>query len=217
MRYQRTCGLDGEQLDELCARVEDLLEEPWDKPVGRPKALTLCDAVLVALMYERQNITEEVLADFFGVSQGTVSNAVVELTPLIADATAGFVPDEQAATEVVKGRKVLVDGALWPCWSWSDATDLWAGKYKTTGHGGLVITDEDGNIIYVSLPAPGCEHDMTKLNGEVEDILSVAGAVIADKGFQGSGLDPKGSVQSGDWLEWGMREIRDLAAVDLCR
>ena len=64
---------------------------------------------------------------------------------------------------------------------------MWAGKYKTTGHGSLIIGDEFGNIIFVSDPAPGCDHDMTKREGEVKEILDLAGSVIADKGFQGSG------------------------------
>jgi|ERR1039457_4448515 hypothetical protein len=72
-------------------------------------------------------------------------------------------------------------------WSWEPARELWAGKYGTTGHGGLVISDEYGNIIFVTEPAPGCDHDMAKLEGAAKEILDVAGAVVADKGFQGSG------------------------------
>jgi hypothetical protein len=49
--------------------------------------------------------------------------------------------------QVTRGRLALVDGTLWPCWSWKPARELWAGKYGTTGHGGLVISDEYGNII----------------------------------------------------------------------
>lgn len=56
MRYQRTLGLDAEQLEELHARVEDILAEPWDKGTGRPKKLTLREAIMVTLMYKRQNI-----------------------------------------------------------------------------------------------------------------------------------------------------------------
>ena len=88
---------------------------------------------------------------------------------------------------MTRGRLALVDGTLWPCWSWEGARELWAGKYKTTGHGGLIISDEFGNIIFVSDPAPGCDHDMKKLEGEAKEILDLAGSVIADKGFQGSG------------------------------
>ncbi len=142
---------------------------------------------MVALLYKRQNMTEEVIAHFFGVSQGTVSGILTELTPLIAQATEEFRPDAAEAKQVTRGRLALVDGTLWPCWSWAAAREMWAGKYKTTGHGSLIISDESGNVIFVSEPAPGCDHDMKKLEAEVKDILDLAGSVIADKGFQGSG------------------------------
>jgi hypothetical protein len=187
LRYQRTFGLNAEQLDELEARIEDILPEPWDKGVGRPKSLSLREAIMVTLVYERQNIIEEVIADFFGISQGTVSNIITEFTPLIAAATEEFRPDAEEAKEMTRGRLALVDGTLWPCWSWQGARELWAGKYKTTGHGSLIISDDSGNVIFVSDPAPGCDHDMKKLEGAVKEILDLAGSVIADKGFQGSG------------------------------
>lgn len=187
MRYQRTFGLDAEQLSDLEERVRNILPEPWDKGTGRPKILSLREAVAVTLLYSRQNMPEEVIADVFGVSQGTISNVITELTPRIAEATEKFRPTADEAKEVTRGRLVLVDGTLWPCWSWDGASELWAGKYKTTGHGGLIISDTSGNIVFVSDPAPGCDHDMTKLEGEVTEILDVAGSVVADKGFQGSG------------------------------
>ena len=142
---------------------------------------------MVTLLYKRQNIIEEVIADLFGVSQGTVSEIITEFTPLIAQATEEFRPDAEEAKQMTRGRLALVDGTLWPCWSWEHAPEMWAGKYKTTGHGSLIIGDEFGNIIFVSDPAPGCDHDMKKREGEVKEILDLAGSVIADKGFQGSG------------------------------
>ena len=86
MRYHRTFGLDAGQLDELEARIEDILPDPWDKGTGRPKSLSLREAIMVTLLYKRQNIIEEVIADLFGVSQGTVSEIITEFTPLIAQA-----------------------------------------------------------------------------------------------------------------------------------
>ena len=71
MRYHRTFGLDAQQLDELEARIEDILPDPWDKGTGRPKSLSLREAIMVTLLYKRQNMIEEVIADLFGVSQGT--------------------------------------------------------------------------------------------------------------------------------------------------
>ena len=57
MRYDRMSGLGSEQLDELVWRIEDQLEEPWHKEIGRPKDLSLREAVVVACGYMRQNIT----------------------------------------------------------------------------------------------------------------------------------------------------------------
>ena len=53
LRYQRTFGLKAEQLDELEGRIEDLLPEPWDKGIGRPKSLSLREAIMVTLLYKR--------------------------------------------------------------------------------------------------------------------------------------------------------------------
>lgn len=187
MRYHRTCGLDDEQIDDLERRVTALMPQEWNSGTGRPRSLSMREALVVTLLYKRQHMVQEVLADLFGTSQSVVSGVIAQFTDLIEQATAEFVPDAQEAKQVAKGRSVLVDGTLWPCWSWSGAPQLWAGTYKTTGHGSLVISDAFGNIIFVSDPAPGCDHDMKKLDGIVKEILGLAGAVIADKGFQGSG------------------------------
>lgn len=188
LRFERMSGLDSEQLDELVGCVGELLGEVWDKGTGRPKALTLREAVIVACGYARQNIREEVWAEIFGVSQSTISRAITRMTPLIEEATSEFRPDPDEAKAAIKGATALVDGTLWPCWSWDGRRELWAGKYGTTGHGSLIIADRHGNVVYVSEPAPGCDHDMRKLReSKVQEILAAAGGVIADKGFQGSG------------------------------
>jgi hypothetical protein len=90
LRYHRTFGLDAEQLDELEARIEEILPDPWNKGTGRPKSLSLREAIMVTLLYKRQNMTEEVIADIFGVSQGAVSGIIAEFTLLIAQATEEF-------------------------------------------------------------------------------------------------------------------------------
>jgi hypothetical protein len=149
LRYHRTFGLDAGQLDELEARIE------------------------------------EVIADLFGVSQGTVSEIVTEFTSLIAQATEEFRPGAEEAKQVTRVRLALVGGTLWPYWSWERAPEMWAGKYKTTGHGSLIIGDEFGNIIFVSDPAPGCDHDMKKREGEVEEILDLADRLSQTRDFKG--------------------------------
>lgn len=180
-------GLAEEQLDELEDRVSELLEEPWDKYVGRPRELTFREALVVTCGYIRQNIIEEVWADIFDVGQSTISRIITFLTPLVEQATADFRPGAQDAAEATKNAIALVDGTLWPCWSWRDEGELWAGKYKTTGHGSLIITNLDGRITFVSDPVPGNQHDMAKLKGsDCEAILKAAGGVFGDKGFIGT-------------------------------
>ena len=69
-------GLDEEQLGELECCVADLLEEPWHKGEGRPRELTLREALVVTCGYLRQNIVEDVWADIFDIDQGCGSFTV---------------------------------------------------------------------------------------------------------------------------------------------
>lgn len=187
MRFNRTSGLDAGQLDDLEERIGELLGEPWDGGTGRPRCLTLRESIIVASGYGRTNIIEEIWAEIFGVSQATISRYVAFLTPLISIATSGFRPSAEEAAEATRGTVALVDGTLWPCWSWDGERELWAGKYKTTGHGSLIITNLAGDVTFVSAPVPGNQHDMAKLkDSECEAILKAAGGVIADKGFIGT-------------------------------
>ena len=111
-------GLDEEQLDELEERVSGLLEKPWDKDTGRPRELTFREALVVTSGYMRQNIIEDVWADVFGVDQSTISRIITFLTPLVEQATAECRPAPEEAAEATRNAIALVDGTLWPCWSW---------------------------------------------------------------------------------------------------
>ena len=187
MRFDRMSGLDSTQLDELEQMVSELLEEPWDKREGRPHELTLREALVVTCGYLRQNIIEDVWADIFAVAQSTISRYITFLTPFVEEATEEDRPVADDAAEVTKGAIALVDGTLWPCWSWDGERKLWSGKYKTTGHGSLIVANLQGRITFVSEPVTGNQHDMAKLKGSaVEKILKKAGGVFGDKGFIGT-------------------------------
>jgi hypothetical protein len=180
-------GLDEGQLDELEYLVSGLLEEPWDKGEGRPRELALREALVVTCGYLRQNIIEDVWADIFGVAQSTISRYITFLTPFVEKATEEDRPTAEDAAEATRGAIALVDGTLWPCWTWRGERELWSGKYKTTGNGSLIVTNLQGRITYVSEPVPGNRHDMAKLEGsDVEKILKKAGGVFGDKGFIGT-------------------------------
>ena len=145
-------GLGEEQLDELEEHVSELLEKPWDKDRGRPREITFREALVITCGYIRQNIIEDVWADIFDVDQSTISRIITFLTPLVEQATAGFRPTPEEAAEATRNAIALVDGTLWPCWSWNRESKLWSGKYRTTGHGSLVITNLQGRITFVSEP-----------------------------------------------------------------
>src|SRR6266567_5948955 len=180
-------GLDEEQLGELEHRIAGMLSEPWDRGTGRPRELTFREALVVACGYLRQNIIEEVWADIFDVDQSTISRIITSLTPLVEQATHDDRPTAEEAAEATRNAVTLVDGTLWPCWSWDGEDDLWAGKYKTTGHGSLIVTNLQGRITFVSDPVPGNQHDMRKLKGsDVQTVLKKAGGVFGDKGFIGT-------------------------------
>jgi len=65
------------------------------------------------------------------VNQSTISRHITFLTPLIELATEEFRPSADEAAEAAEGAIALVDGTLWPCWSWAGERELWSGKYKT--------------------------------------------------------------------------------------
>lgn len=226
MRLHRTTGLNAEQFAELVKLVEAELEEPWDKPIGRPRELDLVRAVAVTCGYLRQNLVEEVLGEIFDVSQSTVSRALRDLTELVEKALASFVPGAEEAAEAIKGRVCLLDGSLGPCWSWDGERELWSGKHKTTGHNFQVVSDLEGNVLAVSEPVPGSRHDMAALKETAFDLLlGLAGDVIADKGYQGSGYvtpvkKPKGGellMREKEYNSWvsGLRAAVERAVANI--
>lgn len=208
-------GLSKEQIDELEYRVSRLLRKPWNKGTGRPPALTLREALIIVCGYMRQNIIEEVWAEIFDVSQATVSRCITLLTPLVGKATKRERPTRTAAERALKGAIALVDGSLWPCWSWKGMKLLWSGKHKTTGHGSLIITNLEGGVIYISDPVTGNQHDMRKLKwSAAEKILKKAGGVFGDKGFIGTSYitTPIRKPQFRKLLDWEKEWNRQVSS-----
>jgi hypothetical protein len=186
LRYQRTTGLMCSQMQELVSRVHAELDEPWNKPVGRPKSLGLYRSVEIACMYVRQNASQEFLGDMREVSQPTVSRYVGELVPVVKTVLEEFVPTAADAIEVVDGRACVVDGTITPCWSYADHEELWSRKRGTTGFNAQLVCLLGGDPVYVSDPLPGNTHDAVAFAGTpVAQIVAHSGGAIGDKGYQG--------------------------------
>ena len=174
------------QMQELVVRAQNALTVPWNKGVGRPKSLGLYRAVEVACMYLRQNGTEEFIGDLCDISQSTVSRIVTTLVPIIKTVLKEFVPNVKDAIVLVKGRAVLVDGTITPCWSYAEHPELWSRKKGTTGFNAQLVSLLDGTAVYISDPLPGKTHDAAAFTETpVHEIVQNSGGAIADKGYQG--------------------------------
>lgn len=155
MRYKAITGLTDGQLTELTARVRTRVGDPAS--AGRPFALGLAGSVVLVVALMRKNMTQDVAAAFFGVSQPTASRRWDLLRPAIEEVLAEFVPDPKAL--VGKGT-VLVDGTICPTWDWSAVPDLFSGKAGYPGMNVQIAADLDGNLVAVSAePVHGARHD----------------------------------------------------------
>jgi hypothetical protein len=150
-----------------------------------PPSLGLRRCVSVTLTYLRRNRTQHELAETYDTSQPTISRAITAITPLIGAALTEWIP---VAEDLDPRTTYVIDGTLLPCWSWANHPELYSGKHKTTGFNVQVACDLNGNPIWISDPADGRDHDMTALTATgLLDGVDPA-LLLADKGYQGSGM-----------------------------
>ena len=206
-------GLNSEQLDELEDRVAELLGNPWDSGTGRPRELTLREAIIVS-----SGICGRISSRTSGPRSSTLRSPLFpgsspRSRPSSRRPLAEFRPAAEQAKAAVRGQTVLVDGFLAPCWSWRGAPELWSGKHKTTGFNGQVISNLAGDIVFVSEPVTGHNHDMTALSEtETAEVIAAAFSGIGDKGYQGSGyITPIKKPKYRELLEWENKFNADVS------
>jgi hypothetical protein len=180
--------LSKEELLVLVERVAALLPRPWTAPRGRPRSLTLLQAVEATVIYLRRNHVQETVAEFYDVSQSTISRVISLLTPLVRAATADCVPDDAQVAAAIANRIVLLDGTLAPVWSWRGRRELFSGKHRRTGFNLQVVADAHGRLITVRGPFAGRAHDLRALHESgLPTLLARAAYVFADLGYRGTG------------------------------
>ena len=194
MRYQSTTGLAADQIEELVVRIWQIVqcckEQLWPPTIG------LYRAVVITLVYVRQNLNQAAVGDLFGISQLTVSRVYRGILPLIGEALCLHVPDLK---EALRGRLVLVDGTEVPTGNRAGHEDNYSGKRHRSGLNIQVASDTDGGLLGISVPLPGSMHDR-KAFAECgwEDLLMNI-PTIADPAYQGtSAITPRKKPKGGE-------------------
>jgi hypothetical protein len=155
MRYQSTTGLEADQIDELVCRVHEVLSGRSSQS-GRPARLGLYRQVVLVLVLLRQNMTQTVAGDMFGVSQPTVSRIYRALLPIIEQVIRLHQPP---VPEVFANRVVLVDGTDIPTGNRAEGRENYSGKRHRQGLVVQVGADLSGMLLAVSDPVRGSCHD----------------------------------------------------------
>ena len=177
MKY--TTGLPTPKFADLLIRLREEGVE------GYPPSLGLRDSLKAALIYMRHNVIQAAIGEQLGASQPTISRAIGALTDAIVRALKDVL---LTAEEVPEGCDYVVDGTLFPCWSWRNHRELWSGKHGTTGMSARILVLPSGRLVWTSDPYPGSMHDVAALDASgLLDGIDPSGW-IADKGYVGRGM-----------------------------
>lgn len=194
LRYQSTTGLAADQIQELVARIWQIVqcqeEQAWPPVVG------LYRAVVITLVYVRQNLNQAAVGDLFGISQPTVSRIYRGILPLIGQALCLHVPDLE---EAISGRLVLVDGTDVPTGNRAGHKDNFSGKRRRSGLNVQVAADTNGGLLGISAPLRGSMHDRKAFaESGWEDLLGET-SVIGDPAYQGThAITPRKKPKKGE-------------------
>jgi hypothetical protein len=129
----------------------------WHRETGRPKALTLVEALRLCLCRLRRNATYNDLHEDFAVAASTAWAHHQTIVAFPAE-TLGTTDEELPAP--LTGKIVLVDGTLIPTFNWRHRNDLLSGKHRRTGMNVQLFVDVHGRIIAAGRAFPGSWHDI---------------------------------------------------------
>jgi DDE superfamily endonuclease len=169
-----------------CAVVLELAEQEfhqWDRGIGRPRVLTLFEALRLTLCRLRRNATYNDLHEDFAIGTTTAWDYHQVMVAFVAEVL-GTTDDELPA--LLSGRIFLIDGTLVPTFNWRHRTDLLSGKHRKHGVNLQVFVDIHGRLIAASKAFPGSWHDIHCLReaGWVT-LINGLGRAIGDLGYEG--------------------------------
>nr|WP_307060291.1 transposase [Streptomyces achromogenes] len=145
---------------------------------GRPWSLPLRDRVLLVATYCRTNLSMRQLAPLFGISVSAVGRIINRHGPLLA-----LAPRKRKPTS---NDVLIIDGTLVPTRDRSIAASSKNYRYSTNVQ--VLVTAETRLVISVGRPLPGNRNDCTAFSDSGIDAACGKATVIADGGYQGTGL-----------------------------
>ncbi|MGW3304484.1 transposase [Streptomyces sp. CB02130] len=175
---------------------------------GAKYKLVFVDRLLATLVHLRHATTHDVLACWFGVDRSTITRAIGEVRPLLAERGCTVAPDIRLRTlaEVIdhlgaSGQTGIIDGTevrvRRPAVGRKDREKFISGKNKQNAVKFMVVTDAEGRLLFCSPAEPASCADITHARklGLVELLADgPAVEILADAGYQGLGAQTGGRV-----------------------
>ncbi|GAA3910062.1 transposase family protein [Streptomyces lannensis] len=166
----------------LIRRRRNQMRSPWRKAEPGKQAV-----IVLAVLSHDQRLAD--MAGGNGVGESTVRRWVKELVTLLATRDPRL---DRALKKIARGGGVL-DGTLIRTHRRTGRDDRknYSGKHKAHGLLFLALTDEKGNLIWISAAKPGRSSEITTArHNKITEHLREAGlGALADLGFVG--LDDK--------------------------
>lgn len=175
---------------------------------GHPQTLTLRDRVLVSLAWLRLALPHQALAVWYGVDRSTVSAAIRQITPLLANR--GFATPtgvrlhtlaDVFAYAAAEGLVVRLDGTeiqvRRPKANRPGRRAFVSGKKKQNTIKATVASDERGRPMWVGATRPGRMHDQTAVRTEgIDELIEQHPDVrfLVDSGYRGLAKTHPGHV-----------------------
>lgn len=175
---------------------------------GAKHRLVFVDRLLATLVHLRHGVTHDVLACWFGVDRSTITRAVGEVRPLLAERGCTVSPDVRlrSLADVVdhlgaSGTTGIVDGTeirvRRPAAGRKDRDKFISSKNKQNAVKSMVVTDGEGRVLWCSPTRPASCADITHARqlGLVKLLADgPAVEILADAGYQGLGAQTGGRV-----------------------
>ena len=150
-----------------------------------PPSLGVFTSVQITMGYLQENLRQQTLAGIFSTSQPTISRAINNVLNILDV----VLPPPPQPVDLNPNRLYVLDGTLIPCWWWKNARNLYSGKHHRAGHNLQILTDQVGEIFYISPPLPGSTHDITAIRNTGLFGYMQPWHCTADKGYVGLGCD----------------------------